>query len=247
MIAELLDTRIPHLSTAQMVEVDRAMTEDFGIDLARMMESAGRNLAHLARSRFLAGDPAGRSVAVLAGSGGNGGGAMVAARRLHNWGAEVSVLLGAAPGKITRVPGRQLNILRRMKVPVNDDEDAWAGLDRADLIIDGLIGYSLKGAPRGAIAKLIGRANRSPSPILALDVPSGLDADSGRAFDPAIKAMATMTLALPKLGLATEAAGAWIGELYLADIGVPPELYRRPPIGLSVGALFARDEILRIN
>ena len=76
----------PYVTTPQMVEVDRAMIEDFKIKLIQMMENAGRNLAHLTRIRFLDGDPQGRRVIVLAGGGGNGGGALVAARRLHNWG-----------------------------------------------------------------------------------------------------------------------------------------------------------------
>ena len=76
----LYDSEIPQLTTEQMIEVDRAMVEDYHIELMQMMENAGRNLAHLARDRFLDGDPDGKSVVVLAGTGGNGGGALVAAR-----------------------------------------------------------------------------------------------------------------------------------------------------------------------
>ncbi len=84
---------IPYLTTAQMVEVDRAMIEDYHIELIQMMENAGRNLAHLARSRFFVGQATGKKVIVLAGTGGNGGGVLVCARRLHNWGAKVRVFL----------------------------------------------------------------------------------------------------------------------------------------------------------
>jgi len=83
---------IRYLTTDQMIEVDRAMIEDFKIELIQMMENAGRNLASLARERFLDGDPIGKRVVVLAGTGGNGGGALVAARRLHNWGCARSGL-----------------------------------------------------------------------------------------------------------------------------------------------------------
>ena len=78
---------IPFLTTRQMIEVDRLMTAEYGIDLVRMMENAGRNLARLAVDRFFDGDPSGKRVTVLAGTGGNGGGVLVAARRLHAWGA----------------------------------------------------------------------------------------------------------------------------------------------------------------
>jgi len=82
---------IPYLDTEQMIEVDRAMMEDYKIELIQMMENAGRCLAALARDRFLASEPAGKRITVLAGSGGNGGGALVAARRLSNWRAKLQV------------------------------------------------------------------------------------------------------------------------------------------------------------
>src|SRR6516162_4624167 len=101
---------VPDLTTQQMVEVDRAMIEDYRIELVQMMENAGRNLAHLARTRFLDGDPRGRPVVVLAGGGGNGGGALVAARRLANWGANVVVALGQPAQRMTPVSAHQLDI-----------------------------------------------------------------------------------------------------------------------------------------
>jgi NAD(P)H-hydrate epimerase len=115
------------------------------------------------------------------------------------------------------------------------------------VVLDGLIGYSLKGAPFGRIAELIRWANALDAPVLALDTPSGLDATTGVAFDPAIRATATMTLAVPKHGLRAPDASALVGELYLADISVPPGLYGRPPLGFPVGAIFALDDILRIG
>ena len=116
-----------------------------------------------------------------------------------------------------------------------------------DLIIDGIIGYSLAGAPRGGAAKLIRWANQQNVPILSLDVPSGIDPNTGETFEPAIRATATMTLALPKSGLATAAARDAVGELYLADIGVPPGLYSEPSLNLSVGALFAEADVIRLG
>ena len=83
--------------------------------------------------------------------------------------------------------------------------------------------------------------------MVALDLPSGLDADGGPLHDPTIRAEATLTLALPKLGLRSPGAEVFVGDLYLADVGVPPEALARPPLGLEVGPIFARDEILRIE
>ena len=241
-----LTEEIPWLTTAQMIEVDRAMMEDCRIDLVRMMENAGRNLAQLARARFLAGDPRGKRVVVLAGTGGNGGGALVAARRLHNYGALVQVYVTRLDADFAPVPGEQLDILRRMGVPVAQAE-AIAQAARPDLVLDGVIGYSLQGAPRGPAADLIRWANAAGAPILALDAPSGVDTTTGAVYDPAIRATATMTLALPKAGLRAPSVTAHVGELYLADISVPPELYAGPGLGLSVGPIFATSDIVRLR
>lgn len=234
---------LPYLTVQQMVEVDRSMVEDFRIDLVRMMENAGRALAHLARARFLGGDPRGGKVVILAGTGGNGGGALVCARRMHAWGADTVVVLTRPPGEFTPVPAQQLEILRRMTVPVAEGPPLSEAL-LPDLIVDGVIGYSLKGSPRGAAAELIRWANAQDAPVLALDIPSGIDAATGNGFDPAIRASATLTLALPKEGLRAPGAERYVGELYLADIGVPPSLYGGPSLGLSVGPIFAESDIL---
>lgn len=237
---------IPHLTSEQMIEVDRAMIEDFKIQLVQMMENAGRNLAHLARVRFLSGDPRRKKVVVLAGTGGNGGGALVCARRLHNFGAQVHVYLAKSKQAFTSVPDRQLEILGRMGIGLSQIVDLDSA-DFPDLIVDGVIGYSLKGAPRGNAARLIQWANNQRTHILALDVPSGIDATNGTVFDPAIRATATMTLALPKKGLLTKEVEAYVGELYLADISVPPSLYANPPLELTVPSLFAENDIIQIR
>lgn len=237
--------RIVSVTTEQMIAVDRAMLDDYRIVLIQMMENAGRNLAHLARTRFLGGDPRGRRVTVLAGPGGNGGGALVAARRLWCWGANIRVFITAEDSSFAPVPAHQLDIVRRMEIPVGRAGDV--GADDPELVIDGLIGYSLRGAPQGEAADLIRWANAHTAPVLSLDVPSGVDTTSGMVRDPAIAATATMTLALPKRGLSGAGAAAHVGELYLADISVPPSLYARPPFAMDVGPVFACEEIIRLK
>ena len=238
--------KIPYLNIQQMIEVDRAMMQDYKIELIQMMENAGRNLAHLARIRFLDGDPLEKRVIVLAGTGGNGGGALVCARRLHNWGAKVQVFISRPDEEFAPVPAHQLDIIRRMNVAVGSAYQL-NNTEHPMLIIDGLIGYSLKGAPRGDAADMIRWVNSQSAPILALDAPSGVDTTTGRVFDPAIRATATMTLALPKDGLHAEGVEPYVGELYLADISVPPALYSEPALGLAVGPLFAQSEIIRLK
>lgn len=240
------EERVPFLDTEQMKEVDRAMMEDLGIDLIQMMENAGRCLAHLARVRFLAGDPRGRSVIVLAGTGGNGGGAMVCARRIHNYGGVVRVIVARSDDAFSPASYHQLTILRRMgiKVQVWSSGPLNVGVD---LIVDGLIGYGLTGPPKGIAADMIRWANAETAPVLALDTPSGIDTSTGKVYEPAIRATATLTLALPKVGLQEPTAARHVGELFLADISVPPSLYAGSRLGIQVGPIFARCDIVRVR
>ena len=235
---------LPYLTTDQMREVDRAMIEDYHIELIQMMENAGFQLARLARARFMDGDPIGKRVVVLAGTGGNGGGALAAARRLHNWGVFVFVMIVKPPEAFTPIPAHQLDIVQRMQVPVFEAEEGMQISPQADLILDGVIGYSLAGNPHGAAADLIRWANAHDAPILSLDVPSGVDTTTGTIYDPAIRAAATLTLALPKDGLL--AAAEQTGERYLADLSVPPGLYTAIDPVLDPGPLFAASTIVRL-
>jgi NAD(P)H-hydrate epimerase len=229
-----------------MAEVDRLMVDVYSIDLIKMMENAGRHLARLAADRFLGGAPAGRTVIVLAGARGNGGGALAAARRLHAWGAQVRAILSQPRRAFEGAPARQLHSLLALGVEARHHTPGDE-LGSCDLVIDGLVGYRLSGPPRHSVSRLVEWANAQPAPVLALDIPTGVDASSGQAFPPAIRASATLTLALPKAGLLTETARPHVGELYLADIGVPPALYARPGLGLNVGPLFAASDLLRLD
>ena len=231
---------VPTVTTEQMKEVDRLMVEVYGIELIQMMENAGRSLATLAR-QMLDGDVMDRPVVVLAGRGNNGGGGLVAARHLLNWGAWVQVVCSYPPEEYTGAPAHQLAILQAMGAPLAWAEEGWE-LPPADLLLDAIIGYGLRGDPRGPARNLIQLAESSAAPILSLDTPSGVDTGAGRVFAPHIRAAATLTLALPKAGFRQPEAAAACGDLHLADISVPPELYRQ--LDLDVAGLFARDSIL---
>ncbi len=202
------------ITTDQMVEVDRVMIEDLHIELMQMMENAGRNLAHLAMRLF-----APSNTLIIVGPGGNGGGGLVAARHLANLGVEVTVVRAALPGRFGPVPRHQLDIIERMGVAVDTEPPA-----EPDLMIDALIGYSLRGEPRDRWLSLIDHMLSDDTPILSLDNPSGLDLTTGVAPGRLVAATATMTLAMPKVGLRSHMA---VGDLYVADISVPPGVYER--------------------
>ena len=244
---------VPALTSVEMAAVDRAMVEDYGIDLIQMMENAGRALAALARDRFLDGDPQGKTVVILAGSGGNGGGALVAGRRLHGWGATVRTVLAQEEDRFASVPAKQLAILKRLGVEVVSSGRLVETPDNPtpdnltpDLVIDGVIGYSLRGAPHGGAEALIRWSGSAGAPILALDVPSGMDATSGDVHESTVRATATLTLALPKTGLVSGPARSHVGELYLADIGVPRQLYSELDLP-DPGAIFAHGDLVRLS
>ena len=227
-----------------MREVDRLMIEEYGISLLQMMENAGRNLAKLARHRFLDGDAAGSRVLVLAGPGGNGGGSLAAARHLHNAGAAVSVLLAASPANLGDASAAQLRSLLAMGVSA-EEYDGQA-LPECELIVDGILGYSLVGDPREPAASLIRAAVQNGSSILANDVPTGIDTDSGEVGAPTIRAEATLTIALPKVGLRAAGARPLIGELYVGNISVPPELYASGLPYLGKVAPFSNANVMRV-
>ena len=239
MAADIHD--LPVLTTDQMIEVDRLMIEEWEITLMQMMENAGRNFADLAR-RQMEETVQGKRVAILCGYGNNGGGGMVAARHLHNWGASVGAILIGDEKRLKDIPIHQWRILQRMKITRSTLE-----LSSTDLILDAMLGYGAEGDPRPPISDWIHLANKSGRPILSLDTPSGLDTTTGIPGSPCIHASATLTLALPKTGLLTATAKPFIGDLYLADIGVPPELYASPSLGLQVDSPFREETIVKLT
>jgi len=222
---------VPAVTAEQMREIDRIAVEETGPNLYQMMENAGRNLAGVALE--ILGDGSAESrILVLAGTGGNGGGGICAARHLANRGVDVALRM-ADPLALSEVAKWQFRVFGATSGKVLAAADL--GGESFDLIVDALIGYSLKGAPQGAFADLIHWANGAGTKILALDIPSGLDSTTGDTPGCAIAAQTTVTLALPKTGLIAGAAG----QLLLADIGIPFETYRRlnlsyvPPFGSS--------------
>ena len=252
------DTRLPALAASsiptvtvdRMIEVDRLAIEEYGITLLQMMEQAGSHLAEVARLE-LGGDLRGRSIVVAVGPGNNGGGGLVAARHLMNRGAGVRVVLARPALRMTDADRHQLATLLAMGmsccVATYDlsDEELEAALAKADLVVDAVLGYRAQGAPHGEVERLIGFIVRSGRPVLSLDVPSGLDPDTGETPGWAISAQATLTLALPKPGLLEAPGVERSGRLYLGDIGLPDVLYHR--LGIEVGRPFADGRIVALD
>ena len=230
---------IVYVTSDEMRRIDDVIIREFQVDVLMLMENAGRATAIMGL-QMLQGRTIGKRVACLVGGGNNGGDGMVAARHLANWGANVEMIVGTIKDRMKNVPLGQLHILEKMGIPILSTHYI---LRDYDLLIDGLIGYGLEDNPRDRIATIIKDANASGRPILALDVPSGMNATTGKAYDPCIKATATLTLALPKTGFLAPGASLYVGDLYLADISIPRNVYQR--FGQQ-NILFQRDSPLKI-
>ena len=235
---------VPAVTAEQMREVDRIAMEETGPNLFQMMENAGRNLAALSME-LLGNGWQQASYLVLAGSGGNGGGASVQPD-ISPMTARVSLCL-ADPEHLGEVPAFQHKVFQS----ASGKEIRIADFDRQhpDIILDALIGYGLKSAPVGEAVRLIEWANARGAPILALDIPSGRNATTGEAPGACIFPRWTMTLALPKTGLLPDTTG----DLFLADIGIPQETYQRTqtkyisPFGKSYWVRLAAEAALSEN
>ncbi len=230
---------IAYLSSEEMRRIDEVAIGSFGIDVLSLMENAGLQTALLAR-RMLGGEAVGKAVTCLVGKGNNGGDGLVAARHLHDWGADVRLALGARRNEFGSVAGKQLSIAEKLGLPVTE---GVADLRHSGLIIDSLLGYGSAGDPRGAVADFILLGNFSRLPILALDIPSGLDPTTGAPNKPCIVAKATVTLGFPKLGFLNPDSRPYVGELYLCDISLPREMYSRHG---SMERVFEKESIVRV-
>ncbi len=241
---------VPTVTAAQMTEVDRAATQDFGITILQMMEQAGSHLADVVRLE-LGGDLRGKRVVVAVGPGNNGGGGLVAARHLGNRGASVRVILARPALRMTDAARHQLATLIAMGsdccVATYDltDVDLETVLAEADMVVDAVLGYRIHDAPHGEVERLIGFVIRSGRPVVSLDLPSGIDPDSGAAPGVAITARATLTLALPKPGLFRAAGADRSGRIYLGDLGLPEALYGA--LRITVGQPFAGSRIIVLD
>jgi len=212
----------------QIRELDRAAIQDYGIPGLLLMENAGRACARAA-AEMLGGAP-GKRVTVLCGRGNNGGDGYVVARHLSNWGADVEVLLVAKLDDALSREGEaatNLRIILSMGVPLREvsaaDEVARAVGDRgdSDLIVDALLGTGVRGEVAEPFRSAIRAVNDCECPVLAIDVPSGLDCDAGQALGVAVRADRTVTFVLSKVGFAKPGARQYTGAVEVAEISIP--------------------------
>jgi hydroxyethylthiazole kinase-like uncharacterized protein yjeF len=216
------------LNAAQMREADRRTVDDIGIPSLVLMENAGRQA--VAAMEAMHSDLLERQVAVLCGRGNNGGDGFVVARTLAQRGVDVSVFL---LGRVSDVRGdarTNLEILGRLGLTVVEvaDSQAWelhfTEVSDCTLIVDAIFGTGLNAPLSGLIESVVADVNASGIPVVAIDLPSGLSADSAEPIGPSIEAGLTVTLAAPKLPLVLPPAETRAGDIVIADIGIPGEV-----------------------
>lgn len=227
------------LTAEQVARLDAAAAE-CGLSTLQLMEIAGWQVARCAWRHL--GGPAG--VSVVAGYGNNGGDGLVAARHLATWGCAVRVLVLGDEQRVVGVVREHVMSARLCGIDVVSDADPAAvrGVTAGtDLVIDAILGTGLRRAPREPQSSGIRALNDSGIPILSVDVPSGLDATTGDAFDPTVQAALTCTLTAMKRGLRLGDAPAHAGAVWVADIGLPAAAWLRAgveqPSGIRGGEL----------
>jgi NAD(P)H-hydrate epimerase len=220
------------LSREEARALDRRAMEEFGVPGVVLMENAGRNMAELLRALGVKG-----RVVLCCGPGNNGGDGFVIARHLDNAHVPVRVLLFAEPEKLTGDAAINFTILQRSGVPVmvfagsNLEEDRLRGeLTGADWVIDALFGSGFRGPMRAPFDRVAAAINASGARIFAVDVPSGLDSNTGQPQGTTVRADHTATVVAPKKGFGEPTARAWVGQVHVIDIGLPRRALEGGPV-----------------
>ena len=211
------------LTRDQARKLDRRLIDEIGVPGVVLMENAGRGVAALLLKLGVRG-----SVVVCCGKGNNGGDGFVIARWLDNAGVAVRVLLFARPEDLTGDGAIMYRILARCGPPIEVHSERELGqealrreLAAADWVVDALFGSGLQGPVRPPFDRIIEAINASGARVLAVDIPSGLDADTGLPHGPTIRALHTATIATSKRGFAALEAATWLGEVHVIDMGAP--------------------------
>jgi len=215
------------LTRKQVREIDRLSIKRYRIPGVVLMENASRAVVDVVASM----NPTGEIV-ILCGGGNNGGDGLAVARHLHNRGHNVIIDFATDPATLKGDALTQWQIVQAMKLPAfycgpANELASLAIIEEAEFIIDALFGTGLSDAPRAPAARFIETVNKIPPdrrPVLAIDLPSGLDCDTGRPLGICIRATRTVTFVAEKAGFANPEAQQWLGQVTVGDIGCPKEL-----------------------
>lgn len=217
------------VKAAEMREMDLEATNRYSIPGLILMENAGLSIVQVIIDRFFKDRVQGKKVFIIAGPGNNGGDGFVVGRHLFNRGVDVEFLITTVPEYYRGDAAVNFKIIHDMGLPcqvLNPDniQDLSAVMKKSDLIVDALFGTGFKGVAKEPLASLIRVVNESGKPVLAVDIPSGLEADTGQAAGECIYASVTVTMGMSKIGLHLEPGVQYAGDVVVGDISFPPEL-----------------------
>lgn len=232
-------------SAAQSRNIDRRAIEEIGIPSPVLMENAGLAVVSAIRRRL--GDLRGRRIAIFCGKGNNGGDGFVIARHLALAGAQLSLFLAARRDDLRGDALTQANIISRMGLPITElsnAADCATALNTADLAVDALLGTGIHGEVTGLLGEVIDQINASSTPVIAVDIPSGLNTDNGQACGRCIRAVETVTFAVLKRGLILYPGAAYAGEITLAPISMPPVAIEAEALDITFVDAVAAQKIL---
>ena len=212
------------ISAEEVRRLDQSAIRDYGIPSFLLMENAGRSISDVISREY---KPC--KVLIVTGKGNNGGDGLVVARYLANRGYVVRVVLLEDPARFKTDPLLNFSIVSKMNIPsvlmtAASEEKIFKFCQESELVVDAIFGVGIHSPVRGIFEKAIRAINRCQKPVVSIDIPSGLDADTGQVHGVAVKATWTVTLALPKRGLSEGEGPGYTGRIEVADIGIPREL-----------------------
>jgi ADP-dependent NAD(P)H-hydrate dehydratase / NAD(P)H-hydrate epimerase len=213
----------PILTPEESAELDR-QSRDRGVTVELLMENAGRAVARAAVA--IAGGAYGRRAVVVCGKGNNGGDGLVAARHLRRWGMGATVVLLPSPESLREPASTMLRRFEEIDARVRGGDALARELGRADVVVDAVFGTGFRGRPEDVPARAIGAINDAARPVVAVDIPSGVNGDTGAVTGTAVAATTTVTFGAPKPGLLFYPGAGHAGVIQVADIGFPSELVR---------------------
>ncbi len=235
-------------SVAEMRKIDEDALKVFGVDHRLLMEDAGTAIYSVVMENI---GVFGKKILVVAGTGNNGGDALVAARRIFSAGGDVRVIIVGDPSRFTELTRLNFEIIQKFDIPIDfirDEKDLSKiinALNWCDAVIVGIIGIGLRDVVRGVHKSVIETINSSGKPVVSVDIPSGIGGDNGKVYGAAIKSTYTIAFGLPKYGNILYPGYSYCGKLYVSHLSYPPQLYNSSEIKSELNTPIPPQERVR--
>lgn len=220
------------VSVSKIQEIEKDLQETYGISREVLMEQAGFHVAEVVREEF----SSDVKIGVICGKGMNGGDGFVAARRLLSWGYNIEVYTPFGDEELSELALKKLENVRKI-----EEDCVMMDFPTANVYLDAVLGYGLEGPPEGEVEDAVRKLEKWSAETISVDVPTGVNPDTGEGYNPHVSPEYTVTLGLPKKGLRRENAG----KVYLADVGIPHKALESK--GLEMDPLFDEESVIDLE